>query len=64
MHKGKTRGLTIWTNEHDELIFCSRKEPLIAEFGDVLRKGNFAERISIAHHEDTGLKLSFPISLK
>jgi len=64
VHKGKTRGLTIWTNEHDELIFCSRKEPLIAEFGDVLRKGNFAERISIAYHEDTGLKLSFPISLK
>jgi glucosamine 6-phosphate synthetase-like amidotransferase/phosphosugar isomerase protein len=64
VHKGKTRGLTIWIKEHGELIFCSRKEPLIAEFENVLKRGNFAERISIAYHEDTGLKLSFPINFR
>jgi glucosamine 6-phosphate synthetase-like amidotransferase/phosphosugar isomerase protein len=62
VHKGKTRGLTIWTNEQNELVFCSRKEPLIEEFGNILSKGKFKEKISIAHREDVGLKLSFPLT--
>jgi glucosamine 6-phosphate synthetase-like amidotransferase/phosphosugar isomerase protein len=36
IHKGKTRGLTVWTNERNEVIFCSRKELLIQEFNDTL----------------------------
>jgi glucosamine 6-phosphate synthetase-like amidotransferase/phosphosugar isomerase protein len=63
IHKGKTRGLTVWTNEQNELVFCSRKEPLMGEFKDIMAKGKFKEKISIAWHEDVGLKLSFPISV-
>jgi glutamine phosphoribosylpyrophosphate amidotransferase len=64
IHKGKTRGLTVWTNERNEVIFCSRKEPLIEEFGTMLAKGKFRERISIPYREDAGLKLSYLLSSK
>ncbi|MCI2425578.1 hypothetical protein LM599_06280 [Candidatus Acetothermia bacterium] len=61
IHKGKTRGLTIWTNKQNEVIFTSRKEPLIEEFRDILAQGKFEEKTSIPHHEDVSLKLSFPL---
>jgi glucosamine--fructose-6-phosphate aminotransferase (isomerizing) len=59
IHKGKTRGLTVWTNEKDEVVFCSRKEPLIEVFGDVITGGNFKEKLAISYHEDVSRKLSF-----
>jgi glucosamine 6-phosphate synthetase-like amidotransferase/phosphosugar isomerase protein len=58
VHKGKTRGLTVWTNEKNELVFCSRKAPLIEEFNNVLTRGKFREKICIPYHEDVGLVLS------
>jgi glucosamine 6-phosphate synthetase-like amidotransferase/phosphosugar isomerase protein len=64
IHKGKTRGLTVWTNEKNEVIFCSRKEPLIEEFTKMLAKGKFREKISIPYREDVGLKLSYQLTLK
>jgi hypothetical protein len=64
IHKGKTRGLTVWTNERNEVIFCSRKGPLIEEFGKMLTRGKFKEKISIPYKEDVGLKLSYQLSSK
>ena len=64
IHKGKTRGLTIWTNKQKEVIFCSRKEPLADEFSDVLAQGNFREKISIPWHGDASFKLSFPLAFR
>jgi glucosamine 6-phosphate synthetase-like amidotransferase/phosphosugar isomerase protein len=64
IHKGKTRGLTVWTNERNEVIFCSRKEPLIEEFSKILVRGNFKEKVWIPYREDIGLKLSYQLSLK
>jgi len=64
IHKGKTRGLTVWTNEKSEVIFCSRKEPLIEEFSKMLSKGKFMEKISIPYREDAGLKLSYQLAPK
>jgi len=61
IHKGKTRGLTVWTNEKNEVIFCSRKAPLVEEFGKTLENCNFTEKVSIAYHEDMGLVLSYPL---
>lgn len=58
IHKGKTRGLTIWVNSSGETVFCSRKEPLLGVFGDLLTRGEFREKVSIAWCEDAGLKLS------
>jgi glucosamine 6-phosphate synthetase-like amidotransferase/phosphosugar isomerase protein len=64
IHKGKTRGLTVWTNENGEVIFCSRPEPVIEEFESLLKKDKFKEKISIKWHEDAGVKLSFPITFE
>jgi glucosamine 6-phosphate synthetase-like amidotransferase/phosphosugar isomerase protein len=64
VHKGKTRGLTIWTNSRGELIFCSRKEPLIEELGGTLAKERFREKVSIEWQEDVGLKLSHRLVLE
>jgi len=63
IHKGKTRGLTIWANEQNEVIFCSRKEPLIEEFGNILAEHEFEEKISIPYRQDRHLKLSFPLNM-
>jgi glucosamine 6-phosphate synthetase-like amidotransferase/phosphosugar isomerase protein len=61
IHKGKSRGLTIWVNDRNEIIFCSRKEPLYEEFRAMLAEGKFREKVSIAYREDVGLKLSHQI---
>jgi glucosamine 6-phosphate synthetase-like amidotransferase/phosphosugar isomerase protein len=61
VHKGKTRGLTVWANEKNEVIFSSRPEPVIEELKEVLVRGKFKEKALIKWREDAGLKLSFPI---
>lgn len=62
LHKGKTRGLTVWANEMNEVIFCTRKEVLAEELGNVLSRGRFEEKASIAYREEAGLVLSYPLS--
>jgi glucosamine 6-phosphate synthetase-like amidotransferase/phosphosugar isomerase protein len=61
IHKGKTRGLTVWTNEQGEIVFCSRKEPLMESFGKILIDGGFTEKASIPWGEEKDLKLSFTL---
>jgi glutamine phosphoribosylpyrophosphate amidotransferase len=59
IHKGWTRGLTVWTNERNELAFCSRKEPLLEEFDRILTREEFKEKVFIPFKEETGLVLSY-----
>jgi len=61
VHMGATRGLSIWTNDGGELIFCSRIEPLKEVFGDILNEGGFREHVCIRWQEKKNLKLSFCI---
>jgi len=62
IHKGKTRGLTVWANDRNEVVFCSRKEVLTGELGSLLSRGRFKEKISIAYREEAGLVLSYSLS--
>jgi glucosamine 6-phosphate synthetase-like amidotransferase/phosphosugar isomerase protein len=62
VHKGKTRGLTVWTNDENEVVFCSRREPLIQEFEGIITRRRLKEKVSIAYREDAGLKLSFHLA--
>lgn len=64
IHRGKTRGLTVWATENNEVIFCSRPEPVNEEFKSLLKRDKFKEKISIKWHEDAGVKLSFPITFE
>lgn len=63
IHKGKTRGLTVWANIQGEVIFCSRREPLTEVFGDLLAHRGFKEKVAVQYHEEASLTLSFPLTL-
>jgi glucosamine 6-phosphate synthetase-like amidotransferase/phosphosugar isomerase protein len=63
VHKGKTRGLTVWTNDRGEVVFCSRKEPLMAEFKSVLAEDRFEEKVSVPWNVEKSLKLSFAVEM-
>jgi glutamine phosphoribosylpyrophosphate amidotransferase len=58
LHKGWSRGLTVWANETGEVIFCSRPEPVLEELKETLAKGKFKEKVAIAPREDAGVRLS------
>jgi glucosamine 6-phosphate synthetase-like amidotransferase/phosphosugar isomerase protein len=62
LHKGWSRGLTVWTNDKNEVIFCTRPEPIKEELKEVLDKRNFKEKVMIKPKEEAELNLSFPIS--
>jgi len=64
LHKGLTRGLSVWTNDRNELIFCSRRAPLVEEFGTLLGRRRFREKVFIGYHEDIGLILSHQLPSK
>ncbi len=64
VHKGETRGLTVWANERGEVIFCSRPEPVLSEFEKMLARDKFKKKASIKWRENAGLKLSFPITFQ
>ena len=64
VHKGKTRGLTVWENDNNEVIFCSRPEPVMEEFERLLARDRFKQKLLIKWNEDAGAKLSFPISFE
>ena len=64
VHKGKTRGLTVWANGKNEVIFCSRPEPVMEEFSRILARDKFREKAAIKWREDAALKLSFPITFE
>ena len=63
LHMGKTRGLTIWRNDKGEVVFCSRKEPIKEELGNLLKEGNFTEYVSIPHNEERSFKVTFTFGL-
>ena len=64
IYKGKARGLTVWTNQRNEVIFCSRPEPVEEELKTLLAAGKFKTKVSITPREDAGLKLSFPANVE
>jgi len=63
IHKGMTRGLTVWKNDKGEVIFCSRKEPLTEGFRMILERGKFKEKISIPYREEKGFKATFSLKM-
>jgi glucosamine 6-phosphate synthetase-like amidotransferase/phosphosugar isomerase protein len=64
IHKGETRGLTVWTNKWNEVMFCSRKEPLMNEFKDLLDNRKFEVTISIPYRKDVKAQASFALGTR
>jgi glucosamine 6-phosphate synthetase-like amidotransferase/phosphosugar isomerase protein len=61
LHKGWSRGLTIWANEKGEVVFCTRPEPVLEELKETLARGNFKEKAVIKPREEAEINLSFPL---
>jgi glutamine phosphoribosylpyrophosphate amidotransferase len=61
LHKGWSRGLTVWANGVGEVIFCTRPEPVQDELKDTLSRGDFKEKAVIKLHEEAELNISFPV---
>ena len=61
LHKGWSRGLTVWMNDKGEVIFCTRPEPVAEELKDLLSRGEFKEKAVIKPREVVELNLSFPV---
>ena len=61
LHKGWSRGLTIWANGKGEVIFCTRSEPVLEELKETLARGNFEEKVVIKPNEEAEINLSFPL---
>jgi glucosamine 6-phosphate synthetase-like amidotransferase/phosphosugar isomerase protein len=60
IHKGKTRGLTVWTNSFGEVIFCSRKTVVNkTSFKTLISKGSFQEIFYVDNKETRFWKRSF-----
>lgn len=51
LHKGQTRGIHVWKNDKGEIILCSREEPLLQVFGDLIEEGDFEKVLSIKWKE-------------
>lgn len=64
IHKQWSRGLTVWTNSEKEVIFCSRREPLMEFFGNMLAAGKFREKAFIPYRENANLQLSFSVACR
>jgi glucosamine 6-phosphate synthetase-like amidotransferase/phosphosugar isomerase protein len=63
VYKGSPRGLTVWSNDNGEVIFCSRPEPVEQELKSLLAIGKFKCKTSLTPNEDAGLKLTFLVNL-
>lgn len=58
--KGKTRGLIVWTNTQNEVIFCSRNTVVEkTSFKNLISKGNFQEVFHASYGEAHFWKHSF-----
>ncbi len=60
IHKGKTRGLNVWTNRDGEVLFCSRIEPVEQELSAMLKERKFHSKLHLLYREDVGVRLTFP----
>jgi len=64
VHHGKTRGLTVWSNPNEEVVFASRKAPVNQIIGEFLKKHGFKEKISIAWKEQKHVNsVVFPLPI-
>jgi glutamine phosphoribosylpyrophosphate amidotransferase len=61
LHKGWSRGLTVWANDKGEVVFCTRPEPVQEELKETLNREGFKEKAMIKPREEAELKLSFPV---
>lgn len=59
LYKGRARGLYVWINKQDGLLFSSRKEPIDGNIGEFLMDNHFSLVNEIGNQEDAAYKHIF-----
>jgi len=62
IQKGKTRGLTIWTNQDNAILLCSREKPIQTTFNRLLREGRYQEITHLTRNEAANLEAHFTLN--
>lgn len=63
IQKGKSRGLTIWTNSKGETLLCSREKPVQIAFSKFLKENKFQEIIHLTRNDAANLEAHFTVTL-
>lgn len=61
LYKGKARGLYVWINKQNSLLFSSRKEPIESNIGEFLMDNHFSLVNEIGNQEDASYKHIFEL---
>jgi glucosamine 6-phosphate synthetase-like amidotransferase/phosphosugar isomerase protein len=59
IQKGKTRGLTIWTNPDNAVLLCSREKPLQAAFSKFLKENKYHRIVHLTRNDAANLEAHF-----
>jgi len=62
IQKGKTRGLTIWTNPDNEVLICSREKPTLTTFTKILTENNYQKITHITRNDSVNLEAHFSLN--
>jgi len=61
IQKGKTRGLTAWTNPKGEVMICSREKPVETTLNKFLIENNLRKTIKVTHNDRVNLEAHFSL---
>jgi glucosamine 6-phosphate synthetase-like amidotransferase/phosphosugar isomerase protein len=63
IQKGKTRGLTLWTNPDNAVLLCSREKPAQTTFNKFLKENKYHEITHLTRNDAANLEAHFTTSL-
>jgi len=63
IQKGKSRGLTIWTNPKGETLLCSRKKPIQTTLAKLLKESNYQQIIHVTRNDSANLEAHLTLTL-
>jgi hypothetical protein len=61
--KGKTRGLTIWTNPDNAVLLCSREKPAQTAFNGFLKENKYQQIVHLTRNDAANLEAHFTMTL-
>jgi len=64
IHKGKTRGITVWTNPEGEVLLCSREPPVQRILKRFLKENNHQKIIAVEHTDLANMQADFDVKLQ
>jgi len=59
IHKGKTRGLTIWTNLRGEILLCSRETPIQQVLHEFVLENNYRIMVAVRRTDTANIQAHF-----